>query len=419
MSDDNNGATAAGTEEATTIPPGLNERHPEKTSHDDDDSAPCGQTCALLAQTEIDGIEESDGYAMSKEYTSYTLLGTMQKAQRERIHAGKKMKKTVESFYDKQDAVIKSFEDTIDITESPIMPPTEERQSKWVNRAAKISFLANVLLLAAKAVAAYLSGSISVISSLVDSAIDLVSGFIIWYSGRAMRNSNIYKYPVGKQRLEPLSILVLSSIMAVCAAQIIIESINRIVEKSPVYMDIGSIAVMSGTVAVKIFLFLFCKRVKSPSTEALAQDHRNDVMSNCVALLCGAVATYYWLYADPLGAILMSIYIFYNWYQTGAVQIKKLAGKTAPPEFLQKITWICLHHDNRITEIDTVRAFHIGYNYIVEVDIVLPEQMTLKEAHNVGEPLQIKLEKLPGVERAFVHLDYEFEHNPNSEHKRL
>lgn len=53
----------------------------------------------------------------------------------------------------------------------------------------------------------------------------------------------------------------------------------------------------------------------------------------------------------------------------------------------------------------------------MEVDIVLPEEMNLREAHNIGEALQSKLEKLEEVERAFVHLDFEREHHPSSEHK--
>lgn len=75
------------------------------------------------------------------------------------------------------------------------------------------------------------------------------------------------------------------------------------------------------------------------------------------------------------------------------------------------------NHHKKIANIDTVRAFHFGTNFLVEVDIVLPEQMALKEAHDIGESLQQKLERLTEVERAFVHLDYEFTHNPKSEHK--
>ncbi|GJW33489.1 hypothetical protein Tco_0053521 [Tanacetum coccineum] len=44
----------------------------------------------------------------------------------------------------------------------------------------------------------------------------------------------------------------------------------------------------------------------------------------------------------------------------------------------------------------------------------LPD-MLLNKAHNIGEMLQEKLEQLPEVERAFVHIDFEFSHRP--EHK--
>jgi divalent metal cation (Fe/Co/Zn/Cd) transporter len=64
--------------------------------------------------------------------------------------------------------------------------------------------------------------------------------------------------------------------------------------------------------------------------------------------------------------------------------------------------------------IDTVRAFHLSFGFLVEIDIVLPEEMTLREAHDIGEALQWKIEALPEVERAFVHLDYEVDHKPST-----
>jgi divalent metal cation (Fe/Co/Zn/Cd) transporter len=69
-------------------------------------------------------------------------------------------------------------------------------------------------------------------------------------------------------------------------------------------------------------------------------------------------------------------------------------------------------HDPRILKVDTCRAYHSGYNVFVEVDIMLPKEMTLMEAHDIGEELQYKLESLPEVDRAFVHLDYEVYHKP-------
>jgi len=45
--------------------------------------------------------------------------------------------------------------------------------------------------------------------------------------------------------------------------------------------------------------------------------------------------------------------------------------------------------------------------------------LPLRVSHDVGQTLQRKLEGLADVERAFVHVDYEAEHDPHEEHKPL
>lgn len=72
-------------------------------------------------------------------------------------------------------------------------------------------------------------------------------------------------------------------------------------------------------------------------------------------------------------------------------------------------------HSPVVERIDTVRAYHSGPRLLVEVDIVIDRNERLEVAHDVAEDLQIKLEKLPCVERAHVHIDYETSHKPVSE----
>ncbi|KAL8232011.1 hypothetical protein R6Q57_001789 [Mikania cordata] len=71
---------------------------------------------------------------------------------------------------------------------------------------------------------------------------------------------------------------------------------------------------------------------------------------------------------------------------------------------------LCWNHHKAIRHIDTVRAYTFGSHYFVEVDIVLPSDMPLQTARDIGESLQEKLELLPEIERAFVHLDFEYSH---------
>jgi divalent metal cation (Fe/Co/Zn/Cd) transporter len=83
-----------------------------------------------------------------------------------------------------------------------------------------------------------------------------------------------------------------------------------------------------------------------------------------------------------------------------------LTGYTARPHFLKKVTWLVLKHDDRIRFIERLIACHFGSRYLVEVHIVLPAEMTVRQSHDIGMGLQMKIVRLPEVERAFIHIDY-------------
>lgn len=68
----------------------------------------------------------------------------------------------------------------------------------------------------------------------------------------------------------------------------------------------------------KWILWVLCRGSDSPSIQALSLDHRNDILANMVASVCGYVGQKYWAYLDPIGAILIGVYIMYNWWGTGA-----------------------------------------------------------------------------------------------------
>lgn len=53
-----------------------------------------------------------------------------------------------------------------------------------------------------------------------------------------------------------------------------------------------------------------------------------------------------------------------------------------------------------------------GPEYFVEVDVVMPAETPLWKAHDLSQQLQDKIEVLPNVGRAFVHVDHETTHTP-------
>jgi len=117
-----------------------------------------------------------------------------------------KTKKAVQSFYKKQDylrnchdedeeVLNRSDQDHMDHHHSQM-----DNKAKWDNIMAKLTFGVNVILIVGKLVAAYLSHSLSVISSVVDSVMDITCGAVVWGTVKAIEKSNPYKYPIGRSR---------------------------------------------------------------------------------------------------------------------------------------------------------------------------------------------------------------------------
>ncbi|KAG7955169.1 hypothetical protein I3843_11G057200 [Carya illinoinensis] len=299
--------------------------------------------------------------------------------------------------------------------------PTDEMEqlAQSERMAVNASNIANLVLFAAKVFASVESSSLAVIASTLDSFMDLLSGCILWYTSHAMRKPNHYHYPIGKNRMQPVGIIVFASVMATLGLQILLESARQIIAKSRPEMDHDQekwvIGIMVSVTVVKFVLMVYCRRFENEIVRAYAQDHFFDVITNSVGLASAVLAVRYYWWIDPAGAIIIALYTINAWSRTVIENVWSLIGRTAPPDFLAKLTYMIWNHHEDIQHIDTVRAYTFGSQYFVEVDIVLPEDMYLNQAHNIGETLQEKLEQLPEVERAFVHIDFEFTHRP--EHK--
>jgi divalent metal cation (Fe/Co/Zn/Cd) transporter len=121
-------------------------------------------------------------------------------------------------------------------------------------------------------------------------------------------------------------------------------------------------------------------------------------------------------FMDPIGGILISLYICARWTTVCHEQFILLLGQSAPRAFLSQLTYLAMIHDERILKVDTVLAYRLGSKYHCEVHIVLPADMPLKVAHDIGESLEQNIEKIEDVELAWVHLDFEWSHV--AEHNR-
>jgi len=227
---------------------------------------------------------------------------------------------------------------------------------------------------------------------------------------------------------------------------------------------------LSGVVAAKLALFAACvaftrseraaDRLVSPSIKALAADHAADALTNGVALLAafGAAAANAKRWstlarlADPLGGLVIAVAVFVGWGVQAWDHVSKLVGKRASRETRAKIRAKVEERrraflssagssddDERgeslgeslglerslsspplmernignigpsrrfVFDVDAIRAYHGGERVVVEAEVVMAPETTLRESHDACLLLQQDLESMDEVERAFVHADY-------------
>ncbi|KAF9586277.1 hypothetical protein BGW38_007558 [Lunasporangiospora selenospora] len=324
--------------------------------------------------------------------------------------------KKVRDFYREQNELIDELLEPAESREGAA--ELEEKNQVKVKIAIYGSMGVNVLLFLLQLYAAISSKSLALFATMADSFMDLLSGVILMYAARASTKSNWFKYPSGKSRMETAGTIVFASLMATVSMQLIIESVRTLEnsDKMPPMPNTLAIVFVSCALGSKFFLYLYCKSVSQYNTaNILAMDHRNDLLVNGFGLFASLMSRFSW-WLDPAGAIVVSLIILRSWVWTAHEQIQLIVGKTADPSFLKKLTYISLTHHRQILQVDTCTAYHAGNNLFVEVDVVMSPETPLRESHDISESLQIKLEALPNVERAFVHVDYETSHAP--EHRK-
>lgn len=162
-----------------------------------------------------------------------------------------------------------------------------ESGDRIVQIAIYMNLIANAVLLAGKIAVIVLTSSLSVLASLVDAALDLLSTAIVWTTTKMIERQDQYKYPVGRRRLEPIGVLVFSVIMITSFCQVGLECISRLNsgDHEIIELTLPAIIIMSSTVLIKAACWLWCRLIKNSSVQALAQDAMTDVVFNIFSII--------------------------------------------------------------------------------------------------------------------------------------
>lgn len=270
-------------------------------------------------------------------------------------------------------------------TKTPAHVNAEETTLK--NSAARLSVFAAAFLILIKSGTGWLTGSIAVWASLLDSAMDIFASTINYFAVRAAARPPDEDHAYGHGKVESLAGLFQAAIITLSGLFLIREAIRRLIQPQPTQAEIFGVATMLIAIIVSIALVARLRRVAkltdSPALSADAVHFASDVWTNggvLFALLLISLTG--WDMIDPLISIAISIYILASALSVGRESVDVLMDRRLPPDVDEQVAKIVgRFRDEGVHGFHDLRTRRSGSQKFIDLHLEVERNQTLEEAH--------------------------------------
>lgn len=277
-------------------------------------------------------------------------------------------------------------------------------------RVAFLSIASNTALIVFKVIAGILSGSVSIISEAIHSGMDLVASIVAFFSVKHSGKPADEKHPYGHGKIENISGLVEGSLIFVAAGMIIFEAVKKMFEPGEIENTSVAVGVMIVAAVVNYFvsrkLYIVGKEEDSMALEADALHLKTDVYTSLgvgagiiLIKLTGLVVL------DSIVAIAVALLIIKEAWELSKSALDYLLDTRLSPEEEAEIEKIISEHSHQFIEYHKLKTRKSGNKKHIDFHIILDENTTVKETHEIIGSLKKDMNERIGNTRVTVHVD--------------
>ena len=274
------------------------------------------------------------------------------------------------------------------------------------------------VLIAVKFAAWLETGSVALLSSLVDSLLDAVASLVNLVAVRHAMSPADREHRFGHGKAEPLAVLGQSAFITGSAMLLLAEAVRRLISPTPVENPPAGIAVMVFSIGVTIGLVLYQRHVvRRTGSIAISADelhYRSDVVLNLsviAALVLGSVLNFPLL--DPLFGAAIGIWIVYSAVRLAHLSLFQLMDHELPDEEREKIRGIAQSHPDVVAAHD-LRTRVAGPTAFIQIHIEMDGAMSLIRAHEISDEVEAELRAAYPNAEVIIHQDPEGIEEPRS-----
>ena len=252
--------------------------------------------------------------------------------------------------------------------------------------------------------AALSANSTTILSEVLKNAGITIAVILSWLSLRKVRVGKTEGYNYGYGKLENFSGLIVAAVMIASFFLIIYHTVERFqsrVEMHPVGVDIGlvfSVIALVCSIAMWNHDYHLAKEEHSPVMESLWRLYRSKTVATTLVILSLilsiAFRNYEWsLYIDPVGSIILSLFLVYSIYSVSSQSMYDLLDRSLEESMQLVILHALASHFHEYEALHGIRSRRTGGNVFIEIFLEFEDERKMSDVQQIIDSIKMDLEQ--------------------------
>lgn len=242
----------------------------------------------------------------------------------------------------------------------------------------------------------WVTGSVSILASLLDSTLDVVASVMILFAVRLAQVPADSEHRFGHGKAEPLAALAQSVFIAGSALYLLVYAVGRLINPESIQQVPLGIWIMVFSMILTSALVLFQRYVvRQTQSTAIKSDslhYITDIAANALVAVGLIVALWSFDWIDALLAIFIALFIGWSALKLAKESANQLLDIELPDEMRELIQQIILSHRG-VEGFNDLRTYRSGPNMFIQVDLELDDRMPLVKAHRIAEEVTERIQE--------------------------
>jgi ferrous-iron efflux pump FieF len=278
------------------------------------------------------------------------------------------------------------------------------------------------ILIVAKFSAWLETGSVALLSSLVDSLLDAAASVVNLVAVRHAMTPADREHRFGHGKAEPLAVLGQSAFISGSAMLLLAEAVRRLIWPVAVENPPAGVAVMVFSIIVTIGLVAYQRHVvRRTGSIAITADelhYRSDLVLNSSVIAALVLSSFLdFPLLDPLFGAAIGIWIVYSAVRLARLSLFQLMDHELPDDERERIRGIAQSHRDVVAAHD-LRTRVAGPTSFIQIHIEMDGAMSLSRAHEISDEVEADLRAAYPNAEVIIHQDPEGIEEPRSNFPR-